>query len=286
MNPGAVACVVLNWNGGDEICRCLQSVQDMRPGPDVTILVDNDSTDGSVDLVQSRFPDVQIVRNPSNLGFAGGVNTGIRAALAQGVEFVWLLNPDALAPPGLLTDLLATAAEDAEVGIVGAILVEADTKESIQAWGGGRVNLWTGMSRHLLLPDEELHYMTGACLLVRSAVLEQIGLFNDDYFFYWEDVEFSFRARDAGWKLAVAEQFRVRHVEASSLGRFSEARAYRLFEGLVRFMRSQAPIPLLAVMLRLAHQTLWCLYRGYFPALRGAYRGAWAGWRGNPRSRR
>jgi GT2 family glycosyltransferase len=274
-----VAAVVLSWNGGDELLDALRSLLELERPPDTLFVVDNGSPDDSAEIIESLFKEVVLIRSATNLGFAGGVNLGIARALSEGFDYVLLLNSDALAPDGLIDDLLAEAHSDERVGIVGAVLVNFDDRSQIQAIGGGRVNLWTGMSRHILTPGESIDYLTGACLLLRATMLREIGPFDDSYFFYWEDVDLSRRAVRAGWRLAISARVRVPHVEASSLGRFSEGRAFRLFEGQVRFMRAHAAFPLLPVVGRLCHQTAWCLFRGHWSALKGAWRGAFQGWR-------
>lgn len=239
------------------------------------ILLDNGSTDGSCERVASAFPHHEILRLPGNLGYAAAVNRGIERALTRGFSWVWLLNSDIELPACALASLRAAAEADRRAGMAAPVLVEADG--AIQAWGGGRINLRTGMLRHCVAAGQRCDYLSGACLLLRAAMLREVGLLDESYFFYWEDVDLSLRARRAGWRLAVAPDCTVVHREGSTLGRWSEARWYFLFLGMKRFLRSHAPMPRSAALLRLLHHSATMAARGRPAAVRGAWRALWGG---------
>lgn len=270
MNPGQVAAVVLSWNDADQVIALLERLRAIEPRPHRVVVVDNGSAGGVLSRIAATFPEHLCIGLAENSGFARAVNRGIEAALADGADWVWLLNTDLELPGAALGQLLAAAESDPRFGMSAALLVEADGR--VQARGGGRVNLWTGTSRHVLSPRESCHYLTGACLLLRASMLREIGLFDENYFFYWEDVDLGFRARAAGWKMAVAEDCRVVHLEGSSLGRWSERRWYLLFRGMRRFLGVHAPFPRMATTLRFVHHSAAMLKHGRVDAVKGAWR--------------
>lgn len=235
------------------------------------VVVDNGSCDGSPDRIAGAFPGHRIVRLPRNLGYAAAANRGIECALGEGASWVWLLNSDIEIPPSALASLQAAAGSPGRrCGMAAAVLTEPDG--TVQAYGGGRLGLWTGMLRHGVCADDRCDYLSGACLLVRAEMLHDVGLFDEGYFFYWEDVDLSLRARRAGWDLAIASDCRVVHREGSTLGRWSERRWYLLFRGMSRFLRRHAPMPRSAAALRLAHHGATMAWHGRGAAVRGAWR--------------
>lgn len=262
--------VVLSWNDADRVIALLERMRALRPSPDDVVVVDNGSKDGALARIARAFPSAQAIALAANCGFAAAANRGIERALARGAEWVWLLNTDVVLPDHALASLLVAAGAP-RCGMAGAVLVEAGG--AVQALGGGNVNLWTGMSRHVRSAAERCDYLSGACLLLRASMLDEIGLFDEGYFFYWEDIDLGFRAREAGWTLAVAGDCRVMHDEGSSLGRWSEQRWSHLFRGMRRFLDRRAPLPRTAALLRLIQHTGSMLVHGRRDALRGAWRG-------------
>jgi GT2 family glycosyltransferase len=210
----------LNWNNYPDTAECLRSLERLEYSGDFrVVVVDNGSTDGSADRLERGFPDVTLLRNAGNFGFAKGVNVGIKWALEEGAEAVWLLNNDTIAPPGALGRMLASMESDGKVGVVGSTLEYFDSSK-IQSYGGGWVNTLKGFSSHCVskesAEERPLDYITAASMLVRRKVFEEIGFFDERFFMYWEDVDFCFRARGAGWRLAVASGSTVKHKEGGS----------------------------------------------------------------------
>lgn len=244
-----VEIVVLNWNGWQDTIACLLSVQRQDYPNFHLLVVDNGSTDESVAEIRKSFPSVELLQTGSNLGFGGGCNLGIRQALARGADFVWLINSDATADSCALSALVRTAEGNQALGAVGSVLYEMGTPERVQLWGGGRVNLWLGKSRHQQSPGR-LDFISGASLLLRCAALDNVGLFDQATFFmYWEDTDLAFRLRKAGWQLAVADDSRVWHKQCASLGQRSPLLDEYFTQSAVRFFRRHAPIPLLPISL-------------------------------------
>lgn len=246
-----VSIVVLNWNGWQDTVACVASLQAQDYGSFELLLVDNGSTDGSPQHLQRALPAVRLLQTGSNLGFGGGCNVGIRQAMADGADYIWLVNSDATVDSGALSAMVRVAEQDATLGTVGSVVYEVDAPSRIQLWGGGQVNLWLGRSTHCVAqgtPD----FVSGASMLLRSAALEQVGLFDErNFFMYWEDTDLGFRLRKAGWQLAVAPDSHIWHKQSASLGLGNPLLDAYATRSCVRFLRRHAPMPSLSIALML-----------------------------------
>lgn len=246
-----VTVVVLNWNRWRDTLACLASLQ-AQDYPNFNVLVvDNDSTDDSVERIRGAMPDVELLQSGSNLGFGGGCNVGIKRALAEGADYVWLINSDSTADAHALSALVDVAEKNLALGSVGSVLYEVDAPKQIQLWGGGRVRLCCGQSRHQTAPGP-LDFISGASLLLRRAALEAVGCFDQATFFmYWEDTDLGFRLRKGGWQLAVAENSRVWHKQSASLGKGNPLLDEYFTRSGVRFLRRYAPVSFISISLML-----------------------------------
>lgn len=240
-----VCCIVLNWNGWRDTVECLKSLQGSDYSSLTVIVVDNGSTDDSVQRIRERHPWVKLLESHVNSGFAGGNNQGIRLALDHDAKYIWLLNNDTIVETQTLTALVTTAEADPSLGEIGSVLYYADQPDKIQAWGGGAINLWTGMSQHHHEPVslKQLDYLTAASVLIPSHVLRIVGLLDEGYFMYWEDTDLSYRIRAAGWKLGIATSATLLHKEGSSSGRNYPTMERYVSASGVRFLRKFAPLP-------------------------------------------
>ncbi len=268
-----VAIVVLNWNGWQDTLACVASLQRLTYGNFEILVVDNGSTDGSVAQIQDAFPTVALLQTGANLGFGGGCNVGIRHALAQGADYVWLINSDATVDPAALTALVQVADSNPALGSVGSVLYEVDQPGQVQLWGGGRVNLWLGRSEHCVAPGP-ISFISGASLLLRRVALEQVGLFDEALFFmYWEDTDLGFRLAHAGWQLAVAEESKVWHKQSASLGLGNPLLDEYATRSCVRFLRRHAPVPSLSITLVLVRMVVKRILIGRTDRLMAVLRG-------------
>ncbi len=271
-----VAVIILNWNGWSDTIACLESLRRLDYPDYYLIVVDNASTDDSVAQIKKAMPDIEVLQSGANLGFGGGCNIGIRLALAKGADYVWLVNSDAVADPRALSALVQVADENPALGSVGSVLYEADQPGKVQLWGGARVNLWTGRSRHRLVAMP-LDFISGASLLLRRGALEDVGLFDEKTFFmYWEDTDIHFRLRDAGWRLAVAEDSRLWHKQSASLGKKSPLLDEYFIRSGVRFLKRHAPFPVISISLMLGGMLAKRVATGQFKRGKAVLKGFFA----------
>jgi GT2 family glycosyltransferase len=280
-----VAVIVLNYNGWHDTVECLRSLEKMDYPNYWTIVVDNGSADDSVARISEHFPEIPLIETGRNLGEPRGNNVGIRRALDEGAEYVWVLNNDTVADPGSLGAMVRTAEAAPAVGAVGSVLFYMSEPEQVQAWGGGRVLMWWGTARYLKgpVPEESLHYITGGCILLRSQALWDVGLLDERFFLYWVDAELSFRLRKAGWSLAVAEGSHVWHKEfaGSTWKEFAKGQSALTDRhwntSAVLFFREYAPLPPLPIVIGVGGRIVKRLARRDWKSAESVARGALGG---------
>ncbi|MCK4314219.1 MAG: glycosyltransferase family 2 protein [Anaerolineae bacterium] len=215
-----VAVVIVNWNGRHHLEGCLATLFAQTFTDFEVILVDNGSTDGSVEWVGMHFPQVRLISNTRNIGFAAGNNQAIRSTDA---EFVVTLNNDTRVEPQWLAGLIEAVVGDPTVGMVASKMLFADRPDTINSAGialdpaGIAWDRLGGMSDDPgeRTPVEVFGPCAGAALY-RRAMLGQIGLFDEDFFAYMEDVDLAWRARLAGWRCLHAPAARVYHVHSAT----------------------------------------------------------------------
>lgn len=227
-----VAVIIVNWNGLEYLQHCLPALLAQTEVPFETLIVDNGSTDGSVEWLQSNYPMVQLVLNSENRGFAEANNQGIQAT--QG-EYVVLLNNDAQPSLGWLASLVAVAESDARVGMVASQIRLAHAPERLDSAGIEIDVLGIAWNRRWGKPvaaepsaPVEVFGPSAAAALYRREMLDEIGLFDERYFAYYEDVELAWRARRAGWRCLYAPAARVLHIHSATGSRISGFKAYQI----------------------------------------------------------
>ena len=245
----SVAIIVLTWNGRQLTLDCLRSLESVETPNTRAILVDNASSDGTVAAVRERYGDrIDIIENPSNQGFAAGNNVGIRRALESSADFILLLNNDTFVAPDFVDQLLRPFA-DAGVGIVAPKIYYAEPRDQIW-FAGGEISLWRGIARHIGIREtdrgqydreRDIDYATGCAMLVRREVFEKVGDLDPSYEAYFEDADFSLRARDAGFRIRYAPASKVWHrISASTGGQLSRRKARRKLASARRFFTRHA----------------------------------------------
>ena len=290
-----LAAIVVNYGTPAETLRAVRSLEESRRPVDDLLVVDNGPADPSAPLA-GLAPPATVLATGRNLGFAGGSNVGIRAALARGADRVFLLNSDALVEPDCLERLLAALEARPDAGIAGPVVRFRDEPERVMS-AGIRYAPRTGRMRHLGsgrrradLEDRAgwiVDGVSGCAMLIRRAVLERVGLLAEDYFFSFEDLDLCLRARRSGFVTLCVPEAGVLHEGSRSIGRRSSSRLYFAARNHLLLAGRTAPAgPLLSVLrggsilgLNVAH----ALVRGEAPRLAGlgsVLQGAWDHLRG------
>lgn len=262
-HPPTVSVVIVNWNGKHLLDKCLGLLGRQTLGGAEVLLVDNGSTDGSVAYVQERFPEVRVISLPENRGFAGGNNIGIRAASG---EYIALLNNDAQ-PESYWLDALVHALEaHPEAGFCASKMLRADNPQVIDTAGDVFYDYGAGGKRGMDQLDgsefSRTEYVFGACAgaaIYRRSMLEDIGLFDEDFFIYDEDIDLSFRAQLRGYKCLYVPQARVYHQVAATTGWGSSLSIYYSRRNMLYVLLKNMPMSL---MLRYLGQMLLYLLAG------------------------
>lgn len=263
MNPPEphVTIVILNWNRVGDTLECLDSLARMDYPSYSIVVVDNGSTDGSPEAIErwgTRKTPVELIRNDINLGFVRGSNQGTRHALSTNAEYVFLLNNDTVVEPDALSLLVATAERSGErsgkrfgdVGMVGPKIFQYG-KDNVLDSAGTRTIPWLAQG-FLIGHGEEDHgqydnpgempYVTGTALLVKRAVLEEVGLMDEDYFCYFDDFDWGMKARKAGYILLLEPSAVVHHKGSQTAGFGSPFYVHHMVRSRILFARKNVPL--------------------------------------------
>lgn len=280
MSRPRVAVVIVSWNGCEHTLACLGAVlAGAREEPGIVVVVDNGSDDGSPGAVRARFPSVYVLETGRNLGFAAGNNVAFRLLKDDPPDYVWLLNNDARPDPGALRALVSLADADPGLGAVGSVLVGVDG--AVEAWGSGSVSFRSGLPRHHRSPAEpgDIDYLVGASLLLRWSALAEVGFFDTRYFLYWEDTDLCFRLRNAGWRLDVARDARVRHEGQASSGLRSPLWDREFTASSVLFFRRHASLAFPPIAVATSGRLVRRALRGEWENVRATWQGLTRGLR-------
>lgn len=287
-----VWAVLVNWNGHRDTLACLASLREVAWSPFEIVVVDNGSTDGSSTALQEAVSsNVHLVEVGANLGYAGGNNLGIRHALEHGADFVWLLNNDTVVDPGSVAALVDRMREDPTVGMCGSTLLYHDAPATVQAYGGASYDPWTTRTKLIGQFDafdpermdragveRRLDMVSGASLFVSRDFLESVGPMSEDYFLFFEELDWKARARHR-FRLGWAPESLVLHKEGSASGTSrraelrSEVADYYGVRSRILYTRRHAPWALPSVVLSLVAVILNRLRRRQYariPLLLGA----------------
>jgi GT2 family glycosyltransferase len=218
MTDPYVISVILNTNRRDDTLECLASLGANSYSNHKAIVLDNHSIDGSIQAIRSAFPGVEIIELDENLGYAGNNNVGIKAAVAKGADWIFVLNEDTILAPDVISQLVEVGERDPEIGIVGPMVYHHDEPDVIQSAGGVLGEYW--QSIHIAKDQLDtgqidrphpVDWISGCGLMIRRDTIEQVGLIDARYFYYWEETEWCLRARKAGWRIMHVPGARIWH---------------------------------------------------------------------------
>lgn len=251
-----IAVVVVNWNSGGYLERCLDAVARQTLAPARLIVVDNASSDGSADGIERRHPRAELLRLATNTGFAVANNEGARAA--AGCEWLALLNPDAFPEPAWLERLAAAAAARPEYSFFASRMLMADAPDRVDGTGDMYLTSgWAARRDHgrpalaAQRPTEEVFAPCAAAAMYGSEAFRGVGGFDDSFFCYFEDVDLAFRLRLAGHRCLYVSDAVVHHVGSGVTGKRSAFAAYHGHRNLVWAFLKNMPWPLLLAYLPL-----------------------------------
>lgn len=229
MTSKSLTVVVVNWNTKDLLRDCLRSVFEAEGSESYeVIVVDNASQDGSAEMVGAEFPQARLVREESNVGFAVANNDAIRLSDA---EFILLLNSDTLVPEKSLADMVGYMKEHPAVGVLGCKILNPDgspqdssghfpsmtavTFTKLNRALGGRLS-FLPVSHRPVTKEAAVDWVTGACLMARKTAIDKAGLLDENIFMYFEDIDWSYRIKRAGWEVRVITTAAITHFGGQS----------------------------------------------------------------------
>ena len=242
MTSPLTSIIIVNWNSCDLLKNCLDSIRQTNPNGNYEIIVvDNASTDDSLRMIKNDFPEVVLIENKENLGFAKGCNIGIKASKGKIILF---LNSDAeVRELNTLVRVENFFDDHEDVGILGLRLVFPDGGP--QASGGEFISVKKLMKHQILFGDSpifhklrgkfnrgenttfyDIDFVSGACFFIRKKLFDEIGIFDESFFMYGEDMDYCFRAKKKGWRIIILPSIKVIHLKSQSTRKNLESALY------------------------------------------------------------
>ena len=251
--------VLVNWNLEQDTIACIDSLLGAGVPENHIILVDNGSVDNSVKGIKARYAGkIQLIENDSNLGYAPASNQGIELALSQDAKWIFLLNNDTIVAEDLFEDLSKHASAEGSFALLSPMIYYFDKPETIW-YAGDRLipgtlitrRKFAGKENHPQLPEfYPVHFLSGCAMLVRRDVFEIIGMFDPDYVMYGEEIDFCWRAQQAGYRLACITSGSIWHKVSRSADRVKPQTRYLRIRNQVRFYRKYSQglqLPLMVI---------------------------------------
>jgi len=279
--PPKVSVIVLNWNRKADTLECLASLQQVDYPNYEIVVVDNASTDGSVAEIRQAYPAVVVLQNSENLGYAEGNNVGIRYAKEHGSDYVFILNNDTVVDPNVLTPLVETMEREPEVAVAGSRICYYDRRDLIQC-AGTRVDTRTGAVVEEVgngqrdvgqeFPEEAYNSAHGCAMMVRCALLDEVGLMQANFCFYLEEADWCLRFQEAGYRVKMVAASLVYHKEGVSMGGSKSPRAlYYMARNRRLFLENRLKhegktLPLRKYLAPQLREYVELLERGYYNA--------------------
>lgn len=247
--------VIPNWNGKSSVGVAITSLQEQTMQPHI-IVVENGSTDGSLEYIQTYFPDVELIIHDRNLGFDGGVNAGIRRALENNhTAYVALFNNDATAEKTWLESLVSVMEANPKLGIATGTLTDINgvkldsTGEQFTTWG---LSFPRGRGTDVsCIKDYDVHIFgaTGGASIYRADLFRDIGIFDEDFFAYYEDIDISFRAQLAGWSVQYVPHAIARHQISATSSKIKGFFTYQTLKNTPWVVWKNVPRELMPIIL-------------------------------------
>lgn len=242
-----VAVIALNYRHPDDTIACIGAIMksDLPPGS-LLICVDNSPVD-SADLISQKLPGIHLIKSEKNLGFAGGNNLGIKYALKKGASHILIINPDVRIGKIFFKPLLSAFEKDTKTGLV-APAIKHYQNGQLRYGLEGFLDWRLSVARHINLPElppkviRPAQFVTFACVLIKSSVFQKVGLLDEGFFMYLEDVDYCLRVALAGYKIFLQPQAIVNHKTSSSFKKATD-KLFISFKSQIRFINKWRPFP-------------------------------------------
>lgn len=279
-----VSVVVPNWNGADSLKSCLDSLVSQSIKAEI-IVVDNGSKDSSLQILEG-YPEIKVIKHRENKGFAGGVNPGFYEAMDNGSHYVAAFNNDAIADRSWLSELIKVLENNPDVGIATCKILDENgdyidsTGDYYTTWGLPYPRGRGEKELDKYDKDKDIFAASGGASLYRVSMLEKVGVFDEDFFAYYEDVDLSFRAQLAGWKVRYVYSSVVYHQISATSRRIKGFATYQTMKNLQLLLYKNVPRKYLVIigwrfMLATSLFFVRAVTRGQgWYALKGAIKGA------------
>lgn len=246
-----VYIVVLNYKNLEDTLACLDALRKVTYNDYHIVVVDNDSQDGSYEYLIEHATDCQVIQSGENRGYAAGNNIGIRYALEHQTDYVCILNNDVETEPDFLTKLVQYMESAPDVGMAGPVVYEFTRRDIVQSAGfsismvkGITHPLWKGKNRRDI-QKEQVRFcdgLSGTCLLVRREALEKAGLIPENYFLFFEEMEWCLKVRKCGYRLATVFPAGVYHKGSATLKKTGTLSRYYMARNRVLFVRRNGTV--------------------------------------------
>jgi GT2 family glycosyltransferase len=218
MSLPLIITIILNTNRCEDTLACLASLRMSLYPQNKIIVLDNSSTDGSVEAIHNRFPEVQIISLEENLGYAGNNNVGVELAIKQDADWVFVLNEDTVLDSECISRLIEVGESDPKIGVVGPMVYHYDEPDIIQSAGGMLGPYWESI--HLaknekydsqFIEPHSVEWISGCAIMVKRDAINQVGMIDQRFFYYWEETEWCMRIGKAGWRIIHVPSAKIWH---------------------------------------------------------------------------
>jgi len=309
-----IGVVLLNWNSAEDTIECIESIKKIKSYLVDIVVVDNNSKQDDLKQINkyivkengivinendsdsfNKSCNLLLIKNHKNYGFAGGCNIALRLLYKLEYQYYWLLNNDAIVDENTLIELVSTLKTNTKLGFVGSVIRYYDNKDKIECYGGGHHYPILGTSKlymknisvKIISKDPEnyeLDYLMGASLLTKKELIDDIGFMDSEYFLYFEEHDWQYRAKQQGWEIVVATLSNIYHKSSKSTKNNREKYFYYISRASMMFnKRHFSKIILLLSSFSLSLLLLYKTklnFKNYSNGLRGIYHGLLFDWQG------
>lgn len=260
-----VYILILNWNGWKDTIECINSCLKLAYPNYRILIIDNGSSDNSEEILKKQFPNLEIIQTGSNLGFAGGNNVGIRQALKEGADYVWLLNNDTVVDSNALTELVKVAESDETIGIVGSKIYFLDLPNII--WSAGSIFDQVSLTPYFVGYGQEdrgqfdeireVEMIVGCSLMLKRSAIERTGLMDERFYLQHEESDWCWRIKKNGYKIYFVPRSVVRHKVSQSIVLGSTRQHYYSDRNALLFLAKHKPLLLFKRIFQEIRRIYW-----------------------------